>query len=982
MELVSPSGVDRLFTETTPTDVVRALPAEAADILSASIVRRRIWVIVLLALFFSMGARTSTAAASAPVIAGVVNGASFVSGFSQGSWVTIMGTNLSGTTRTWTSADFNGSHLPTSLDQVSATIDGKPAYVYYVSPTQINVLAPADTATGPVPVQVTYAGAASNVLNAAETSFSPALFTFSAANGKYVAAVRSDGQYIGPTTLYSGATEPANVGDTLLLFGTGFGPTNPTTDFSQTFSGDPVTANTVTATIGGVPAPVSFAGLIYPGEYQFNVTVPSVPGGDNLVVLTVNGVSSQAGASLTVGGTSSTTGTTVTVAVSSTSLTSGNSVTLTATVSPGAATGTVTFYDGTASIGTATLSSGSATLTTSSLAVGTHTIAASYGGSSAYAASTSSAVSVVVISSSGTASTATALTVAPASTAYVGTTVVLTATVSSAAATGTVTFYKGSTALGTGTLSSGSATLTVSFSTAGTYALTAAYGGDSAYAASASSSVTETVSSSPAYSLDFSSYSYTTGTMSVTTGTGTYSISYRLYPNIVYVTNPVDVNLTCSTSTSSGAGGPLGPGGSSGSVPCFEYQSMNVLVPVAIDGASVTTTNAPILLDVNVAGYTSTSTWGGSQVSTNGQYGLANGYVVVSPGCRGRDLTDSAGNYIGKAPAGIVDLKSAVRYIRYNYNSGKFPGDANKIIASGGSAGAALASLLGASGNSSLYDSYFAAIGAAYAGDNILAVGAYSPITNLDHADMSYEWEYGDVDYSGALVNQTYSGDLKALFTAYQNGLALAGDSNFGTITSDNIDTYILNTYLIPSANQYLAALSSSARSTYLSQHAWIAWNSGTNTASFAFADYVAYIGRSKGLPAFDSLNLSEPNTENYEFGNATTNARHFTDFSLRNDSSNPDPTAAIPSDEQTIVNMMNPMYFIGLKNSSIAPYFFIRDGAKATDTSCMVIVDLATSLENLLGSSHVNAWEYWDGGHAVNEDPDAFIAWTAGFTK
>ena len=79
-------------------------------------------------------------------------------------------------------------------------------------------------------------------------------------------------------------------------------PTNPTTNFSQTFSGAPPTANTVTATIGGVAASVSGSTgyLVYPGEYQFNITVPGVPSGDNLVVLKVNGVTSQANAYITV----------------------------------------------------------------------------------------------------------------------------------------------------------------------------------------------------------------------------------------------------------------------------------------------------------------------------------------------------------------------------------------------------------------------------------------------------------------------------------------------------------------------------------------------------------------------------------------------------------------------------------------------------------------------------------------------------------
>jgi uncharacterized protein (TIGR03437 family) len=234
------------------------------------------------------------------VITSVENGASFLPGISQGAWTTIKGTSLSGTTRIWTGADFNGNNLPTQLDQVSVTIDGKPAYVYYVSPTQLNVLSPADAAQGPVPVQVTYAGKASNTLNATQASFAPALFMFDPLARKYVAAVRSDGQLLGPANLYPGLTVPARAGDVILLYGTGFGPTNPTTDFGKTLDGAPPTANPVTATIGGVPATVQFAGLVTSGEYQVNILVPTVPTGDNLVVLKVGGVSTQPGAYLAV----------------------------------------------------------------------------------------------------------------------------------------------------------------------------------------------------------------------------------------------------------------------------------------------------------------------------------------------------------------------------------------------------------------------------------------------------------------------------------------------------------------------------------------------------------------------------------------------------------------------------------------------------------------------------------------------------------
>jgi len=239
-----------------------------------------------------------------PTISTVVNGASFLPGFSQGSWITINGTNLAATTRISTGADFNGPNLPTQLDGASVTVDGNPAYIYYISPTQINALAPADAAQGPVPVQAAFGGLTSNIVNSTESAFSPALFMFGPLGQKYVAAVLSGGQsiqYIGPTNLYPGLTVPAQAGNIIELYGTGFGPTKPTTDFSQTFSGAPPTANTVTCTIGGSPATVQFAGLVAPGEYQLNVLVPSgLPSGDNLVVLTVNGVTTQANAYLTV----------------------------------------------------------------------------------------------------------------------------------------------------------------------------------------------------------------------------------------------------------------------------------------------------------------------------------------------------------------------------------------------------------------------------------------------------------------------------------------------------------------------------------------------------------------------------------------------------------------------------------------------------------------------------------------------------------
>jgi len=178
---------------------------------------------------------------------------------------------------------------------------------------------------------------------------------------------------------------------------------------------------------------------------------------------------------------------TVTLTASGTSVVVGTSVTLTATVSPKAATGTVTFFDGSTSLGSGTLSSGAATLSTK-FAAGTHSVTATYGGNSTYSSSTSSAVSIVSTTASSSVKYTTITIDASNTTLTAGESVILTATLSDARATGKVRFYDASTSpvspLGMSTLDSGTATLPVTFSTAGTHQIMASYTGSSEYAVS------------------------------------------------------------------------------------------------------------------------------------------------------------------------------------------------------------------------------------------------------------------------------------------------------------------------------------------------------------------------------------------------------------------------------------------------------------------------------------------------------------------
>ncbi len=236
-------------------------------------------------------------------ITAMVNGASYQPGFAPATWVTIFGTNLSESTQVWQADDFVNGLLPTSLQGVSVTIDGLPAYVEYISPTQINVLAPDDAKVGPVQVQVTTAQQKSNSLTVQKQQFAPALFTID--GGLNVAASHATTYtLVGKPNLLPGVvTQPAAPGEIIQMYGTGFGPTNPALPTAQLITTPAVLApgNTVQITIGGVTASVEYAGLVEAGLYQFNVTVPaSLPSGDALVVATIGGVQTQAGVSITV----------------------------------------------------------------------------------------------------------------------------------------------------------------------------------------------------------------------------------------------------------------------------------------------------------------------------------------------------------------------------------------------------------------------------------------------------------------------------------------------------------------------------------------------------------------------------------------------------------------------------------------------------------------------------------------------------------
>jgi uncharacterized protein (TIGR03437 family) len=244
--------------------------------------------------------------AESPTITGIgVSGGG--SGIAQNTWVSIYGIDLAPASLgpgglTWSTApSFASGQMPTVLDGVTVTVNGKPAYIYYVSGSQVNVLTPLDSSTGPVAVTVNNGTSTSAAFTANLQAVSPGFLRFY--DNVHVAAEHADYSLLGPASLsLPGATfTPAAPGETILLFCDGLGlPTSPVTAGSAVQTGVLPTPWPI-VTIGGISATVQFAGLVSPGLYQLNVVVPSLAAnGDNQVIATYGAAGSPAGAMIPV----------------------------------------------------------------------------------------------------------------------------------------------------------------------------------------------------------------------------------------------------------------------------------------------------------------------------------------------------------------------------------------------------------------------------------------------------------------------------------------------------------------------------------------------------------------------------------------------------------------------------------------------------------------------------------------------------------
>ena len=467
---------------------------------------------------------------------------------------------------------------------------------------------------------------------------------------------------------------------------------------------------------------------------------------------------------------------------------------------------------------------------------------------------------------------------------------------------------------------------------------------------------------------------------SMSTTVDNKEIKYRAFEYIPYVANPIDI----------------------------DQQYMNIYVPEeyfnngTINGYNTQT--APIFMPNAVGGYMP------SQAMTpkveNGKpnsvlYALSRGYVVASPATRGRTNKASDGNFIGKAPAVIVDLQAATAYLHANDST--MPGNANRIITNGTSAGGAVSLLQGATGNNSDFQPYLQALGAATAATNVYAVSAYAPITNLDAADMAYEWSYKGITSfnkvtmgQGELPQANVGGNTAPPQRTTQRVNLNADDVAYSNLLSEHFPEYVNNLQLHDSMGRVLkldkngngtfknyvkafiidAANKAQAKGTDLSKHTYFVRDNKTGAIKdINWEAYNQFVSRSKAPGAFDSR--SNDSGENSLFGTSTTDNNHFTITAALHDTT---PNQDVYVENAKIVTMMNPMNYLGSPAATNARYYRIRYGTADSNTSVAIPLIVGTRAQNL--GYNVDMATPFGVDHSGDYDLDELFNWMDNIVK
>ncbi len=488
-----------------------------------------------------------------------------------------------------------------------------------------------------------------------------------------------------------------------------------------------------------------------------------------------------------------------------------------------------------------------------------------------------------------------------------------------------------------------------------------------------------------------------------------YQVKYRVFENIPYVTNVEDP----------------------------AHQCLNLFVPESAYGAGKGT---PVFFRNYVSGYAAALPKQPDVTDASGR-ALREGYVLCIPGARGSNSTveKKVGKktetvYTGGAPNGLLDLKAAVRFLRYN--DATIPGDSELIISDGASAGGAMSSLLGATGNDPAYASYLEAMGAAKTRDDVFASIVYCPIIDLEHADMAYEWLLGCAN--GTARNKTdeqqaVSEKLAAGYPAYINSLGLKHPVDGTPLTADNYKDYI-KSYLVKSIQRArfegaeipdtigVVFKEAEKRGMMGGPGMGPGMGPGSNgpqgrpqgrpqgnmgprgngpqggpqggmrrgpmkkeqaeyVVDLDLDKYIAYVGTTqplKNAPAYDAMGVlgARESAENKVFGDASGKPANFTDSSLRLATGNADAT--VGGEMEHRVYLYNPLNFVGKKGTSNAAHWYIRQGAR--DATFFNPVTLATKLMNC--GQDVDFAFTWNRPHSADFGLDSMFGWIDGILK
>jgi hypothetical protein len=474
----------------------------------------------------------------------------------------------------------------------------------------------------------------------------------------------------------------------------------------------------------------------------------------------------------------------------------------------------------------------------------------------------------------------------------------------------------------------------------------------------------------------------------------------------------------------------MGPGGSPSGAETqvlddlLAYQRLVVFVPETATAASA------MILNVNNGGWFASELRagiedGGSYVSDSDTdkagAALAAGYVYVDAGTRGRGILAADGSLPGKAPAAVVDAKAAVRWLRLN--DAVLPGSAERIVITGTSGGGGLSSVVAASGNSPDFLPFLAEIGAAGVGpdgtsslaDDVFAVIAYCPITDLSNADMAYEWLYQGIrtaantareDWSA--VAQTASGELAAAYPAYLAGLgltladgtALTADTMMAAITAEvtaEVERHVAGGGSVPAMGEmFKLTLRMRGEEKQIEvPNDWLTVADGKVTAleTDAFLRFVAQTSALKNVPAFDRTANTGNQGIDGENSLLGTPAQPYANFSafgwdhneVPGDGSGKDDTgmdwASFTAGDGAALlaqtRLVNPLTYLGTE-AKAAPHWYIRHGMIDRDTAFTVGVTLANAARMDSDVQTVDFRLPWMTPHSGNYDVLQAYGWLA----